>query len=218
MRLHRLLNSLADTDRIAAALAPLLRPGDMIALRGELGAGKTTFIRALATSLGIDPSLVSSPTYVIVNQYPNPRGPRLAHVDAYRLHGAEDLDAIGWDILTDGSWVLAIEWPERVGDIGGGAIDAEALWIHLEHGPVRDGGESRVLTLTVPDAWVARAELGSLARAMRAEARCPVTGEPVAPESPHYPFSSERARMADLNKWFSGGHAISRPIDSDDLM
>lgn len=217
MRLQRTLNSLADTQRVAEALAPLLRPGDMLALKGDLGAGKTTFIRALATAIGIDPALVSSPTYVIVNQYPNHRGPRLAHVDAYRLHGAEDLDAIGWDILTDGSWIIAIEWPERVGGIGDGAIDADALSLALEHGPVRPEGESRVLTLTIPDAWAARPELGALARVMRTETRCPVTGDPVSPESPHYPFSSERARLADLHAWLTGSHTLSRPIADEDL-
>lgn len=217
MKLQRELNSLADTDRLAAALAPLLRSGDVIALSGDLGSGKTTFIRALASALGIDASLVSSPTYVIANQYPNSRGPRMAHVDAYRLHGPEDLDAIGWDILTDGSWILAIEWPERVGGIGGGAIEPDALDLRLEHGAVREGAETRYVTLTIPDVWIARPELAALARAVRPHTRCPVTGAPVAADSPTYPFSSERARLADLNKWLTGGHTLSRPIADENL-
>ncbi len=217
VRLQRELSSLGETERLAAALAPLLRAGDAIALSGDLGSGKTTFVRALAGAMGIDPSLVSSPTYVIANQYPNPRGPRMAHVDAYRLHGPEDLDSIGWDILTDGSWVLAIEWPERVGGIGGGAIERDAMEIRLEHGAFRDGAETRFVTLTIPEAWVARPELAALARAVRAQTRCPVTGEDVAPDSPTYPFSSERARLADLNKWLTGGHTLSRPIADEDL-
>lgn len=217
MKLGRELNSLEETERLAGAIAPLLRAGDVIALSGDLGSGKTTLVRALAAALGIDPSLVSSPTYVIANQYPNPRGLRVAHVDAYRLHAAEDLDSIGWDILTDGSWVLAIEWPERVGGIGGGAIERDAMEIRLEHGPVREGAETRFVTLTIPEAWTARPELAALARAVRPETRCPVTGERVAPDSPTYPFASERARLADLNKWLTGGHTLSRPIADEDL-
>lgn len=217
MRLERVLSNLADTDRVAAALVAMLRPGDAIALSGDLGSGKTTFVRALATAMGIDPSLVSSPTYVIANQYPGPHGRRMAHVDAYRLHGPEDLDAIGWDLLTDGTWILAIEWPDRIGGIGGGAIDRDALDMHMEHAPTRNGIEARHLTLGIPDTWLDRPELPALVRACRGVARCPVTGEPVAPDSPSYPFSSERARMADLNKWLSGGHTISRPLADEDI-
>jgi tRNA threonylcarbamoyl adenosine modification protein YjeE len=218
VKLERTLTSLADTDRVAAALAPLLRTGDTLTLSGDLGSGKTTLVRALAGAIGIDTALVSSPTYVIANQYPNPRGLRLAHVDCYRLSSPEDLDAIGWDLLTDGTWVLAIEWPERVGGVGAGAIRPDALRLHLAHGPARGDSESRLLTISVPDEWLARPELPGLARAMRTHTRCPVTGEPVPPDSPSYPFSSERARMADLNKWLTGGHAISRPLDADDLV
>ena len=217
MRLERSLHSLGATDAIARALAPLLRSGDTIALEGDLGTGKTTLVRALAGALGIDTGLVSSPTYVIANQYPNSRGPRLAHVDAYRLSGPEDLDAIGWDLLTDGTWIVAIEWPDRVGGIGGGALPAETLRLLLAHDRSGPKGESRDLAIDVPGEWLARPELPALVRAMRAETRCPVTGVPVAPDSPTYPFANEQARMADLNMWFTGGHAISRPMDADDL-
>lgn len=217
MRLGRTLNSLEATESVARALAPLLRAGDVIALEGDLGSGKTTFVRAVAGALGIEIGLVSSPTYVIANQYPNRRGPRLAHVDCYRLSGPEELDSIGWDLLTDGTWIVAIEWPERVGGVGGGAIPLEPLRVRLEHGPVRGGAESRLLTIEVPGEWLVRPEFPALVRAMRAETRCPITGVPVAPDAPTYPFASEQARMADLNKWFTGGHAISRPIDADDL-
>lgn len=217
MKLERSLSSLADTDRVAAALAPLLRPGDTLALSGGLGSGKTTLIRALAGAMGIDTALVSSPTYVIANQYPNPRGLRLAHIDCYRLSGPEDLDAIGWDLLTDGTWVLAIEWPERVGGIGAGAIPENALAIRLAHATGPRQADARLISIRVPDEWLSRPELPHFVRAMRAETRCPVTGVPVAADSPTYPFASEQARMADLNKWFTGGHAISRPMDANDL-
>ncbi|MCW5767779.1 MAG: tRNA (adenosine(37)-N6)-threonylcarbamoyltransferase complex ATPase subunit type 1 TsaE [Phycisphaeraceae bacterium] len=217
MRLERTLTSHAETERVAAALAPLLRAGDVLALSGDLGAGKTTFVRALAGALGIDAGLVSSPTYVIANQYPNSRGPRMAHIDAYRLSGADDLDAIGWDLLTDGSWIVAVEWPDRVGGIGGGAIERDAMEIRLEHGPIRDGAESRHMAMTLPDAWVTRPELPALIGAMRTGTRCPVTGEQVSPDAPFFPFSSERARLADLNAWLTGGHTISGPLSAEEM-
>jgi tRNA threonylcarbamoyladenosine biosynthesis protein TsaE len=216
VRLERVLNGVEETEKMAAALALVLRPGDVIALSGGLGAGKTTLVRALAGALGIDVGMVSSPTYVIVNQYPNMRdgSMRMAHVDAYRLSGEEDLDALGWDLLTDGSWILAIEWPEKIGEAHG-AIGPDTL--RVAH--VGDGveGEARRVTLEIPDVWAVRPELASLARAMRREARCPITGEVVAPDSPTYPFSSERARLADLNRWFTGERMIPRPITDDDL-
>jgi tRNA threonylcarbamoyladenosine biosynthesis protein TsaE len=218
VRLERVLNGVEETEKMAAALALVLRPGDVIALSGGLGAGKTTLVRALAGALGIDVGMVSSPTYVIVNQYPNMRdgSMRMAHVDAYRLSGEEDLDALGWDLLTDGSWILAIEWPEKIGEAHG-AIGPDTLRVRLAH--VGDGveGEARRVTLEIPDVWAVRPELASLARAMRREARCPITGEVVAPDSPTYPFSSERARLADLNRWFTGERMIPRPITDDDL-
>jgi tRNA threonylcarbamoyladenosine biosynthesis protein TsaE len=218
VRLERVLNGVEETEKMAAALALVLRPGDVIALSGGLGAGKTTLVRALAGALGIDVGMVSSPTYVIVNQYPNMRdgSMRMAHVDAYRLSGEEDLDALGWDLLTDGSWILAIEWPEKIGEAHG-AIGPDTLRVRLAH--VGDGveGEARRVTLEIPDVWAVRPELASLARAMRREAPCPITGEVVAPDSPTYPFSSERARLADLNRWFTGERMIPRPITDDDL-
>lgn len=229
MRLERVLDGLEETEKLAAALARVLRPGDVIALSGDLGAGKTTLVRALAGALGIDIGMVSSPTYVLVNQYPNMRdgSMRMAHVDAYRLSGEEDLDALGWDLLTDGTWILAIEWPEKIGEANG-AIGPDTLRVRLAHeragagGASGDGGEdaaggTRRVTLEIPDVWAVRPELASLARAMRREARCPITGEVVAPDSPTYPFSSERARMADLNRWFTGERLIPRPITDDDL-
>ena len=97
---------------MGARLAHRLRPGDVIALRGGLGAGKTAFTRGLARGLGIDEA-VTSPTYTIVNEYPQGRLP-LFHFDMYRLHDAEELFDLGWEDYLDRGGVCAVEWSENV--------------------------------------------------------------------------------------------------------
>ena len=105
-------NSPEETERVAQAFAPLLRPGTVIAYEGDLGAGKTAFTRGLAKGLGSnDP--VTSPTYTIVNEYLGGRLP-LFHFDMYRLRSAEDLWDIGWDDYLERGGVCAVEWSENV--------------------------------------------------------------------------------------------------------
>ena len=107
-------NTTAQTEAIGQALAQHLRPGDVVAFFGDLGAGKTAFTRGLARGLGItDP--VTSPTYTIVNEYPSGRIP-LFHFDMYRLSGAEALFDLGWEDYLDRGGVCAVEWSENVSD------------------------------------------------------------------------------------------------------
>ena len=96
----------------AARLGAGLSPGSTLLLSGELGAGKTAFVRGLAQGLGIDPSEVTSPTFTLVHEYRGGRLP-LVHVDLYRLERAE-LDEIGLDEDLAVKGVVAIEWPERL--------------------------------------------------------------------------------------------------------
>ncbi len=104
--------SASETEKLGARLAQRLLPGDVIALRGGLGAGKTAFTRGLARGLGIgDP--VTSPTYTIVNEYPQGRLP-LFHFDMYRLRDAEELFDLGWEDYLDRGGVCAVEWSENV--------------------------------------------------------------------------------------------------------
>lgn len=100
----------AETASVASALAATLVAGDVILVSGNLGAGKTAFVRGLAEGLGIDPEDVSSPTFTLVHEY---RGGRLTlyHVDLYRLERAAT-DDLGLEELHRG--VLAIEWPDRL--------------------------------------------------------------------------------------------------------
>ena len=102
----------AETRAIAAALAPSLTAGAVILLSGDLGAGKTAFVRGLAEGLGIDPDEVTSPTFTLVHEYRGGCLP-LIHVDLYRLDRAE-LDEIGLDPDLSATGVTAVEWSERL--------------------------------------------------------------------------------------------------------
>ena len=100
-----------ETSDTGRDLALDLRAGDVILLTGDLGAGKTAFVRGLAMGLGIDAQEVSSPTFTLIQEY---RGGRLTlyHVDLYRLTPRE-VDDLGLDDLVDQDGVVAVEWPER---------------------------------------------------------------------------------------------------------
>lgn len=194
-----------ETAEWGRALARALRPGDVVRLDGPLGAGKTTLVRSVAVALGADPALVSSPTFVIANEYPLPEGRHLVHVDAYRLAGADDLDAIGWDRMAPHAMVV-VEWAERLGE----ALPADAAQITIDV----LGEDDRRLELEAPDEWRSRRDVEHLGAGV---VRCPTTGIAVAPGDPHYPFASERARMADLHGWMSESYRVERPIAPDDL-
>lgn len=105
--------SVRDTETIAADLARTLVGGECIALHGDLGAGKTQFTRGLVEGLGGDPHLVSSPTFVLLNVYDTPKM-KVFHLDAYRVTGSDDFDAIGFGELLEQNGVVVIEWPTRV--------------------------------------------------------------------------------------------------------
>jgi tRNA threonylcarbamoyladenosine biosynthesis protein TsaE len=103
----------AETEKIGALLATLLEPGDFIALRGDLGAGKTRFARGVATGLGIGAEIpVTSPTYTLLNIYAG-RLP-LYHFDLYRLGGDDDVVDLGFTDYFCGDGVSLVEWPERL--------------------------------------------------------------------------------------------------------
>ena len=115
-----LTNSPAETEMVGAALGKILKPGTVLAYRGDLGAGKTAFTRGLARGLGYtDP--VTSPTYTIVNEYLGGRLP-LFHFDMYRLASSDDLWDIGWEDYLERGGVCAVEWSENVDDAMENAI------------------------------------------------------------------------------------------------
>ena len=106
-------NSPQETQAIAANVAATLKPGTCIALDGQLGAGKTQFVRGLVVGLGGNSRDVSSPTFVLLNIYQTPKMP-VYHLDAYRVAGADDLQAIGFSELLEQQGVVVIEWAGRV--------------------------------------------------------------------------------------------------------
>lgn len=134
----------AATKRLAKALAPLLRPGDVLALGGDLGAGKTSFARALINALPGPEEEVPSPTFTLVQLYE--RGPlEVWHVDLYRLEDPEDALELGLEEAFAEA-VTLIEWPERLGPL----LPARALKIALMRGAHE---EERLARLSGPGAW-----------------------------------------------------------------
>lgn len=160
-----------QTMAAAQRLAGLLRRGDVLGLTGELGAGKTQFVRGLAAGLGMNPHHVTSPTFVIMHEYESAGQPvqtaandpcaLLVHIDAYRLHGPEELAALGWDDQAD-DWqqqaIVAIEWIERVA----AAVGEDWLNVRIEHVP-----EGRCITFEPHGQWLQRA--GQLQRTMKGD-------------------------------------------------
>ncbi|MBX6426065.1 MAG: tRNA (adenosine(37)-N6)-threonylcarbamoyltransferase complex ATPase subunit type 1 TsaE [Variibacter sp.] len=138
------------TLRLAAELAPVLEAGDMVALTGGLGAGKTTFARALIRELAGDPSLeVPSPTFTLLQTYELERAP-VVHVDFYRINDPEELREFGWPDLAEDA-VTLVEWPERAG----GTLPAERIEVELALAPEL-GRDCRRLRLTATGAPAAR--------------------------------------------------------------
>lgn len=142
-----ILPDAAASEALGAQLAALVRPGDVIALSGPLGAGKTSIARGLLAALGLAGE-APSPSFAIVQPYdpPEVRLPVL-HVDLYRIDDPAEADELGLDeARADG--VLLVEWPERLG----AGYWRDALWLTLE--PLVDGG--RRLTAAVPEGWKER--------------------------------------------------------------
>jgi tRNA threonylcarbamoyladenosine biosynthesis protein TsaE len=140
---ERTLASEADTRAVAAALAAVLRPGDVVALSGDLGAGKSTFARAVLHALDWDGD-VPSPTFTLVQPYEDLPVP-VWHCDLYRLESPAEADALG---LFETDAALLIEWPERLGS----RLPADALQLRLDG----SGEAARRLTWAAPAAWEGR--------------------------------------------------------------
>lgn len=134
--------SCEQTIEIGRALGRVLAPGDVLALVGPLGAGKTQFVKGLAAGLGVgDSRMVTSPTFVLVNEYSG-RAP-LYHLDAYRLDRDEDFDALGFAEMCESGAVVVVEWADRVRR----AMPSNAVWIEF----ALAGDSARRLTMCASD-------------------------------------------------------------------
>lgn len=141
------LDTAEATETLGVAIGRVIRPGDVIALFGELGMGKTTLTRGILHGLGLEGD-VASPTFPIVQTYESPdvRIP-LWHVDLYRIEDPDEFDELGLDDARADA-ALVIEWPERLGS----ALWPDALRLHFASA----SGGGRALTATVPPAWETR--------------------------------------------------------------
>lgn len=158
-----------ETLALASALGGLLEGGEVIALQGELGSGKTTFTKGLCHGLGLaDTRGVSSPTYVLEHVYPA-RFP-VRHYDAYRLGSSEEFVALGFEEHLGTGAILVVEWADKVAEV----LPPERLWVHMgwgEPGPEENG--RRVSLAGVPGRWSSRLER---LRALRGAAVSEVSG------------------------------------------
>ena len=127
-------NSLEETKKISADIVQNISPNEnrakIVGLYGELGSGKTTFMKYFAEALGVKDT-IQSPTFVIEKIYElnNQKFKHLIHIDAYRLESAQELEKLGWrEIISDPTNLICIEWPERVAE-----IMLEHIIIKFEH-------------------------------------------------------------------------------------
>jgi tRNA threonylcarbamoyladenosine biosynthesis protein TsaE len=140
-----------DTRAAGAALAPFLRPRDVVVLTGELGAGKTTFVQGIAAGLGATEH-VASPTFMLVREYVSGRVP-LAHVDLYRLDREQDVIDLALDELEDGERVLLVEWGDPVAEL----LADDRLRVELVGIDPTGADETRRITLEPSgDTWSER--------------------------------------------------------------
>lgn len=139
MKTKHTVQSIEETWRVAAEVAEQLTPGMVLALTGDLGAGKTTFMQGIAFALGIKRP-ITSPTFTLCQEYPTPKF-KLVHMDLYRLNGPDDLLTIGFPEHLESGAVVAVEWPERGGDL----IPPDALHITLT---LSDDAETRAIEIT----------------------------------------------------------------------
>ena len=128
------IEGLSGMRDFATRFAALLRGRSVVlALHGDLGAGKTTFVQFLAAALGVTRP-VTSPTFTLVGEYPLPEGGMLVHMDLYRLKPGTDLDSIGFDEYLHSGAIVAIEWAERAADV----LPPDTMHIHIDLVPGDD--------------------------------------------------------------------------------
>jgi tRNA threonylcarbamoyladenosine biosynthesis protein TsaE len=135
-------HSADETTQLGRQLSAELKPGDVVVLRGDLGAGKTTLVKGIAEGFrAAEADRVTSPTFTLIHEY---RGPELTlyHIDLYRIDTQRELDTLALDDLMDGSSILLIEWGEKFQRF----VRERDVEIAIEH----QGGDDRRIVLTLP--------------------------------------------------------------------
>ncbi len=140
--MQRIFPSPEATRAAARALARAVGPeGLLIALIGPLGAGKTVFAKGLAEGLGLDPTVVASPTFVIASEYTAPDGRCLAHIDLYRVESVAELETAGFLDWLEPGVLVVVEWADRLPE----ALPADRLELRLSRPDAETSAESRTL-------------------------------------------------------------------------
>lgn len=117
-----------ETRKVGADFASMLRDKDVVALYGELGSGKTQFVKGICSSLGTK-QIVNSPTFIIINEYTSEKYSNIFHFDFYRLKHYSDVESIGFDDYMNNRGIVLIEWPELVED----SLPANTKKVHIAH-------------------------------------------------------------------------------------
>ncbi|MBL9148557.1 MAG: tRNA (adenosine(37)-N6)-threonylcarbamoyltransferase complex ATPase subunit type 1 TsaE [Phycisphaerae bacterium] len=185
----------------------------VVAIDGELGAGKTRFVGGLAAGLGIDRDAISSPSFVLAMEHEGD-AVRLVHIDAWRIGSSEELVSIGWDeLLRRPKTVIAVEWASKIES----ALPRERVDVSIEHAGdterrvhVRDERPGRAAAMANALAMFTPGIAATKPRA----ARCSICGKPSHVDEPSYPFCSPRCRQIDLGRWLKGDYRVSRPADA----
>jgi tRNA threonylcarbamoyladenosine biosynthesis protein TsaE len=201
------------TIAIGRAIGDHAQGGDVIALIGELGAGKTQLTKGIAAAMGIDERAVSSPTFVLMHEHePADEGPVLVHVDAYRVNSVAEIEGAGFDGEGQPDAVTVVEWADRISD----ALGLDRLVVRIDH-----DGDGRLVDVTAHGDWLVRMDdlAVALDRALGqpAAAPCPICKKPVRDDAQTFPFCSKRCRTIDLGKWLGGDYRITRPLELRDL-
>lgn len=142
----KISHSTEQTEALAAAIANIAQPGDFIALRGDLGAGKTAFVRGFVRAMGY--GYASSPTFAIVHEYET--HPMVFHMDLYRLDGAVDLFDMGYEEYAERKGIVLMEWPERAESM----LPVNRLEITIRYG--ENDPDERRIEITPFGSWVER--------------------------------------------------------------
>jgi tRNA threonylcarbamoyladenosine biosynthesis protein TsaE len=121
-------HSPSETFAFGRSFAETVRPGDVLALTGELGAGKTHFVKGLAAGLGMDEHSVTSPTFTLIHEYADCRIP-LFHFDLYRIESEDELLRLGLDDYLDSKGILAIEWADKFPEL----MPRHTRWLDFRH-------------------------------------------------------------------------------------